>query len=89
MGAVVLKTWGVILGVSCRRIIIVGDSVESTDSSRSSLYWNILNLLWHALWCAQGCTAIPIVFVGFILWCISLVISLRRHQLVRFMTITM
>jgi len=89
MAAVVLKTWGVILGVSCRRIILVGDLVESMDLARSSLYWNILNLLWHAVSCAQGCTAIPIVFVGFILWCISLAISLRRHQLVRFMTITM
>jgi len=67
MGAVVLKTWGVILGVSGRRIIIVGDSVGSTDSSRSSLYWNILNLLWHALWCAQGCTVIPIGYFGSIL----------------------
>jgi len=31
MGAVVLKTWGVILGVSCRRIILVGGLVESQD----------------------------------------------------------
>jgi len=31
MGAVVLMTWGVILGVSCRRIIIVGGLVQSQD----------------------------------------------------------
>ena len=42
MGAVVLKTWGVILGLSCWRIIIVGDLVESQDRRELTLACNVV-----------------------------------------------
>jgi len=42
MGAVVLETWGVILGVSGRRIILVGGLVESQDRRELTLACSVV-----------------------------------------------
>lgn len=53
MGAVVLKAWGVILGVSCRKDIHISDLVERMDLSGPLLYSSFRNLLRLASWCAH------------------------------------